>query len=555
MQNLSVALRHVSMSPGPRNDEVIFRPDIDDIVNPAPFVSMISFSSFRTQGLRRTVGEGSQVRFVTSDRVLRLLRATRCRTEDNEAEDTQDVSRQGKLRAVGFSEYMDSAISQQVLEELLFRGGVICHYEVEDGYTPAKEEEEEEEEQGRGRHRARDRHPPIKGRHHNNHNRVPASIAERSDPAASNAGTVQTKYAESTHLEKRLQSNLQGETPVVALDFCACTSRFFADAMGALIDQHSYIYTEPLVALESGGPGDRLFYTTYPHLKRLGLFNVTITPETIGGFVLRFTSLTHLDLTSTRAGPILLQMLQMNGLKGMRLKALSLSKCRNLSEEALLRFFCGPKATLASDQAGGGWREGWHEPLVVSELTELSLAGDPTQPSPITLEGAHQLVLQSVPFTKGLFVSLDLSSVELNDQILSVMAPQPDLVQLGLGSCLSITLGGLSSFLLEKAPGVEVLDLAGSCESSRSTLRPGQRSLPPLSITDLHTNLIDVIARPTPFFASSSSSSSPSPSNLLLLDGRKTALRVIELDEATLNAIQGGAIGWKVTWGKGQRGW
>lgn len=528
MQALSVAFRHASLSPGPRQDEFVFRPDVDDKINPGPFVSVISWSSFRTQGLRRTVGEGSQVRFVTAERVLRLFRATRCRTEENEEAETHDVARQGKLRSVGFSEYMDSAISQQVLEELLFRGGVVCHYEVEDGYQ--RPDEAEAAEEGRGRNRRRDRHPPTHGRHH----RQPASIPEHPVMNGSQASGP-AQLAKGTHREERIQSNLLHETPVVAIDFCACTSRKFADALGGLVDQHSFIYTEPLVSVASGGPGERLHFTTYPHLKRLGFFNVAESPTLLAAFVPRCFALTHLDLTGTRADPGLLKLLQANGVtNGMRLKALGLGKCRGLTEESLLRFFCGPAHAFDED---------WKQPLVISELSELSLAGEPTQPTPISLEGTQEL-LGSKPFASGNFVHLDMSSVPFTDDVLVLMAPQPKLVQLGLGACLTLSLGGVANFLATRALAVEVLDISGSCGDARSTIRAGMRSLPPLSTPDLHTSLVDVVARPKSLMTGS-----------MHLTGRQTALRVVELEEATLTAIQGGANGWKVIWGKGQRGW
>lgn len=96
-------------------------------------IERLTFSSFRTIGLRRTIGEGSQHRFVTTDRVLRLLQGTRgigiLSTDGDSPLDAEydlepNEEEWGQLKGVGMTEYMDSALQIEVLEELLLRGGV-----------------------------------------------------------------------------------------------------------------------------------------------------------------------------------------------------------------------------------------------------------------------------------------------------------------------------------------------------------------------------------------------------------------------------------------------
>lgn len=54
-------------------------------------------------------------------------------TEDEDDEEVGMRPRQrGKLEAVGFTEFMDSAINKPVLDELLFRGGYLAEYEEPD---------------------------------------------------------------------------------------------------------------------------------------------------------------------------------------------------------------------------------------------------------------------------------------------------------------------------------------------------------------------------------------------------------------------------------------
>lgn len=129
-------------------------PSLNAVDSPLLHTKSISFSRFRTAGMNRSVRQGSHERFVTSQRLLTLLRGTRLGKgplefpgagDDEEdsimgdtTEDEDDVipgarpRQRGKLEAVGFTEFMDSAINKAVLDELLFRGGHLAEYEEPD---------------------------------------------------------------------------------------------------------------------------------------------------------------------------------------------------------------------------------------------------------------------------------------------------------------------------------------------------------------------------------------------------------------------------------------
>lgn len=100
--------------------------------------------------MNRSVRQGSHERFVTPHRLLTLLRGTRLgkgpldfpgAADDEEdsvmssvADEEDEVlgsrtRQRGKLEAIGFTEFMDSAINKPVLDELLFRGGYLAEYE------------------------------------------------------------------------------------------------------------------------------------------------------------------------------------------------------------------------------------------------------------------------------------------------------------------------------------------------------------------------------------------------------------------------------------------
>jgi hypothetical protein len=302
--------------------------------------------------------------------------------------------------------------------------------------------------------------------------------------------------------------------------------------------------------------------TFFPHLRRLGLASSLLPSPLLTSFVLSFPYLTHLDLASTLTSPLLLKHLALAGQNGpggrkMRLKALSLARCRLMTGAAIVGLLCGDCPPFTS-HAGMEADEQWGSGEVVADLIDLSLFGDGTYPSPLSLAELRLVISISPAFTSGHLRTLDLSSTPLTDAfLLDDFPPQPHLVELGLANCRGITLRGVATFLETKAPGVEILDLSNSAPAapavlgnlaSASRARRSTTTQPALSIMELHTVLLRRVA------SVDTSSYDPDEATVLLAL-RSTNLRVVELDEKALEAVQGGAGDWRPIWGKGRRGW
>lgn len=417
---------------------------------------------------------------------------------------------------------------------------------------------------------------------------VPASVAGRWQPEPAPKRTVQV-----------LEGSLAMQ-PLRGLDLCGCVSRVFVAALedlartyklgppalmpppsptAGLMESLAEDNEDSEAATENGETGGgmrtpsvrsmRLGFgyeertlnrTFFPHLRRLGLASALLPSHLLSAFVLSFPYLTHLDLGSTLTTPSLLKGLALAGQRGiggrpMRLKALSIARCRLVTAASILGLMCGdcpPLTTLAglTDDDDESWGSG----EVVSELVDLSLFGDRTYPSPLESPELRLIVSASPAFRSGRLRTLDLSSTPMTDQILSELVPaQPHLLELGLAHCRSITMQAVASFLCDKAPSVEVLDLSYSCPStvgqgisSRRRVTLGQ---PTISIMELHAILLSQCAS-----VESSSLTNPEEAQLFLAF-RATNLRVVELDEKSLELVQGGAGDWKPIWGKGRRGW
>ncbi|KAJ8292631.1 hypothetical protein OF846_004393 [Rhodotorula toruloides] len=417
---------------------------------------------------------------------------------------------------------------------------------------------------------------------------LPQSLSRASERSSSVPASVSGRWAPEP-APKRTVQVLEGSLtmqPVRALDLCGCVSRVFVAGLEEFVkmykcgpkalmpppgmdtlgeededDEMEMGYRTPsLRSVRMGYTEERILNRTFfPHLRRLGLASSLLPSDLLTSFVLSFPYLTHLDLASTLTSPMLLKGLALAGQKGiggrpMRLKALSLARCRLITGAALLGLFCGdcpPLTTLAglSDDEDESWGSG----EVVSELTDLSLFGDGTYPSPLEVPELRLVVSASPAFRSGRLRTLDLSSTPMSDVILTeLIPPQPNLMQLGLAHCRSITMHAVSTFLCTKANAVEILDLSHSCPSlvgqSISSRRRVTLGPPSMSIMELHAVLLSQCA--------SLESSSPNPEEAqLLLALRQTNLRIVELDEKSLELVQGGAGDWKPVWGKGRRGW
>ena len=113
-------------------------------------------------------------------------------------------------------------------------------------------------------------------------------------------------------------------------------------------------------------------------------------------------------------------------------------------------------------------------------------------------------------------------------------------------------MAAVANFLTTKAQSVEVLDLSNSCPSNAGQAISSRRRTaigqPTISVMELHTILLSTCASVLP-------ASSNSEEAQFLLALRATNLRVVELDEKSLELVQGGAGDWKPIRGKGRRGW
>lgn len=99
MRSISDAVQDIA----DRNEFGLYVPRVHD-PRPGRFVQHIDFNHFRTIGMRRSVEEGVNSRFVTGQRVEAILKEM------------------PNLTAFGATEYMDGALTLPVLNELFFRG-------------------------------------------------------------------------------------------------------------------------------------------------------------------------------------------------------------------------------------------------------------------------------------------------------------------------------------------------------------------------------------------------------------------------------------------------
>ncbi|GAA94129.1 uncharacterized protein L969DRAFT_102433 [Mixia osmundae IAM 14324] len=474
--------------------------------NPGLHTQMISFAAFRTHGMARTGAQGQHQRFVTATRLLNLLRSTRDlgsllvnRTEREailaklleprsraQSELFEDYSI-GHLTAVGFSEYQDSAISAEVLLELLLRGGIEAEYEELQGAT-----------------------------------------------ISCNVGTDVGLHA----------------TPLEALDMCGCVSARMIDAIQELIE------TYRLVTLQ-GHAGDQqtrrftLLRTRFPHLKRLGMSHTLLRPALLEAFVVSFPNLTHLDLSHSRASASLLDAL--GRMPGMRLRSLNLASCKGLTSHSIERLLVGSGPDPTPD-------------VVTAELVELSLHGDESTHSPLTAADLHRILTLAPCIRSGRLRVFDISSTAVTDAALLSMPDQPSLLDLGLAHCIWLTLDGVTDFLRGKASNVEILDVRGSFLGAPVNLlgaRAGTmpvsnlgrtespsripRTRPSLDVMALHSKLIFPLCQTLGTFTKEDDSRT--------YVRRVSHLRCVELDDTTLEDIQGGAFGFAVVNGRGKRGW
>ena len=438
------------------------------------------------------------------------------------------------------TEYVDSALSSAVFEELLFRGS----------------------------RRPRAPRRPSISNGGGSLSRIrsmsvgPASVASaltqqnQLDPPR----PVYVPYE--TETEDQMWTRRSMFTPLEALDLTGCVSSAFTEATRDFYD--SWLTNDDD---DDGGADDgrgrgrsrrRIGDTTddeseaessfvrslnrpsksrrrpkFPALKRLSLRACTSLDSVIlHDLLLCFPNLTHLDLSNTKISSPYLMALTDKPPASLRLQSLSLARCTRLDTHVIVDFICRSPAA--------------------KDLVELNLYVNPTQGNAMDSEELATL-LQAPCFKSGKLRYLDLSSAGFSPAHLTpeYFPAQPSLLSLGLSHIPFLPLAPISQFLLTLAPNVEILTLTGtSMESSlRSSASPLQTNL------EVHGRLINPTTTvPFSLSALSLASTGGGPN----LNPGPTRLRVVELSSGVRKAINEGGGGhgeWRVIRSKGGRGW
>jgi hypothetical protein len=270
----------------------------------------------------------------------------------------------------------------------------------------------------------------------------------------------------------------------------------------------------------------------FPAMRRMSLRACwSLDTQVIDTFLLSFPNLTHLDLSNSKVSSSFLTTLTERPPRSLRFESLSLARCPRLDPYVIVDFLCRSPAA-----------EG---------VTELNLFVNPTQGNAIRSDDLMRLITTAPCFKSGKLRYLDLSSARFTPEHLAVgtFNPQPCLVSLGLSHIPALPLPPIANFLLHLAPNVEVLTLTGT--AFETSLHP---SASPLQITlELHAKLINPLTT-VPFSLSSLTLNGSVPP---LPAPGPTKLRVIELSSPIRRAIgpEGGSHEWKVIRSKGGRGW
>ncbi|CDW99429.1 hypothetical protein, partial [Sporisorium scitamineum] len=470
------------------------------------WVRLIDFSNYRTQGMRRTIGEGMDQRFVTPARLHALVTAAE------------------GLVAFGASESMDSALSNDVLEALLFRDGE---------YSKPSRLRGVSVERNSGR---------------------PNKMLQSLDLCECVSPRFQEAMKEfvQTHLRKfsgRMTNTVEEETEVEdeGMDVDGEEERGRGRSTTSRQQPKSVSRSASTRRRDGDGPSRHPAKpTTFPSLNRLGLSGVTLDNDLLNPFVLAFPRLTHLDLSRTKADAALLSALSSS--HQLQLESLSLAFCKRITSDAVTELLvCAP---------------------CTQGLVELSLAGTLIFPSPIDSEDLKVIITQAPCFRSGKLRYLDIGGCALTDELLGLIGPQPSLLDLGLSHCPDIKLEAVSKLLRERTPNVQILELSDSCTSRSSTEGlttniPGYDSHDASAINAVYLQsiLVGPCAKTPPIPISVQlammgfkTGSDPPPS----LPGNvraATNLRVVGLNQASLKSVRGGFGSWKVIRGAGRRGW
>ncbi|KLT38718.1 hypothetical protein CC85DRAFT_289261 [Cutaneotrichosporon oleaginosum] len=526
----SESLRTAMRTPPPQEEEAPQTPppeEEEDVpVNanpellppPGPYIRHLSFTNFRTIGSRRSQEEAVRGRFVTAGRLEGVLKNT------------------PNLRSLCMTEYVDSSLSADVVEEIFFRG--YSKPRILRNYSRSPDRRR------LSRTTSISQQNPADA---DDHSLDPSqtTIDDQMDPPR----PTYVPYEMET--DEDMWKRRKQFTPLEALDLTGCVSRTFAEAVEEFGD--SWLNLGPHDEEGRGRSRSRRFVTEasddddetelhnrmthrplFTALRRISLRACTNLPsQFITHLILAMPNLTHLDLSGTRVTDNLLHALTQHPPPGMHLQSLSLARCPRLDPSCVVDFLI--------------------ESPAARDIVDLNLFVNPTQGNAI---GAYDLkrLLTSAPCIKsGRLRYLDLSSAAFSAEHLSpeVFPPQPSLVSLGLSHVAALPLKEIAQFLRSSAPGVEVLTLTGS---SVMDLRPDASTL---QITlSLHALLINPLT--TVPFSLGSINMSGNVTKADLTAG-PTRLRVVELSSAirrSLDPSQGsGRTEWQVVKSKGGRGW
>ncbi|CEH16381.1 F-BOX/LEUCINE RICH REPEAT PROTEIN [Ceraceosorus bombacis] len=472
---------------------------------------VLDFSTFTTQGMRRSLGQG-ETRFITPARLLALITAA------------------DALVSVGFCESMDSAIDVAVLEALLFRDGKLTPPSRIRGISMERARREGSE---RRRLQAMDLSGCISNafkaglqtfvdRHLNKSSgRSTSTLFEESETSTADDDESQVDEEEDRRGRSRSTHRTGTSEWSSARSSSARTARSSQQVQRSLsrysrADDDEAPSTHPARA------------TRFPSLRRLSLSYVTFPESLLQPFILSFPRLIHLDLTGTKIGPQTLFLL--GAQPGLHLHSLSLAKCPHMSSESI--------RWLLVDSP------------VCHSLTELSLAGTLLQPTPIDALDMKAILTEAPCMLHGAMRYLDLASCPVAE-VLGEIHVQPCLLDLGLGSLPRLSLSKISEFLIAKAPNVQVL----SIPETSSAL--GSGALSPMDIVE---SLLRPCAVPPPLTLSQQLAQMGLPQllgaqpNAAPVQRAKTNLRVVELALGPLRGF-GKYHGWQAIFGAGRRGW
>ncbi|KAL1407663.1 hypothetical protein Q8F55_007096 [Vanrija albida] len=481
---------------------------------PGPYIRHLSFTNFRTIGSRRSQDEAVRGRYVTAGRLEGVIKNT------------------PNLRSLCMTEYVDSALSYAVVEEIFFRG-----------------------------------YPKPKLFRNRSSSKSPATIRARSVSVAPVAVTPQhllieeqmdpprptyVPYEDETDEEKWKRRRVF--SPLEALDLTGCVSRNFTEAVDEFgenwlsmgiqeesedEDRHRGRSRRRLTIDSSTDEDEeskplaerRTRRPLFSALRRLSLRTcTTLSPPFIQNLISVMPNLTHLDLSATRVTDSLLQHLIDNCPRGLRLQSLSLARCPRLDPRVVVDFLV--------------------ESPAARNLIELNLFVNPTQGNAIEEEDMFRLIKDAPCFKSGRLRYLDISSAGITADHLdsSVFPPQPSLMSLGLSHIPTLRLRPIAAFLQNMAPGVEVLTLAGT---ALSDLRPNATTMQ--NTLALLSDLVNPLTK-LPFSIGGLGLLSGSNFNKPNLSAGPTRLRVIELSSGVRRAIAPSPE-WMVISSKGGRGW